>query len=238
MRTEQVTLRHQEPGARAVVALREPTGEDEIALEGVDTLAAVDLLGRLFGDAALNPRQMTAADRDTLLAALHRQCWGDRVVSTLTCGACASRFDLFFQLAELQRHLWSSAADQASFKVPCAEDEIAAAGHGPRQGALRLAENCGACAEDVERASDVLTTAAPIVDLDLSAQCPECGHEQRAHFDLQSFVLQRLLNERATLLTEVHQLAAAYGWSLSEILSLARSTRRAITGILAKASRA
>jgi hypothetical protein len=218
-----------------VVALHEPLGEDEIAVEGIDTSSAVALLGRLLGEGRLDAGQLAAADRDVLLAALHRRCWGDRITSTLACTACEQRFDLSFELSDVQRHLGAASASPAPFKVPSAEDELAAAAHGARQGALRLAEACGAGAEDIERASEALAAAAPIVDLDLAARCAECGHEQAAHFDLQSFVLQRLLNERPALLAEIHALAAGYGWSLAEILSLARSTRRAMTGILDKA---
>jgi hypothetical protein len=238
MRTEQVTLRHLEGGRQAVAALREPNGEDEMMVEGVDTLCAIALLGRLLGDARVDPKRMTAADRDALLAALHRQCWGDCIVASLTCAACGKPFDMSFRLSELERHLRSAPGDPAPFTIPLGEDELAAAAHGAREGTLRLAEACGAKPEDIERASEALTAAAPIVDLDLAARCAECGHEQPAHFDLQSFVLQRLLNERAALLVEIHALAAAYGWSLAEILALARSTRRAMTEILDRASRA
>lgn len=237
MRTERVTLQHMRDGRRAVVTMREPSGEDEMTVEGVDTTSAIALIGRLLNSAQVDPGQMAAADRDALLAALHRQCWGDRIASTLTCAACASRFDLSFQLTEVQRHLGLAAGDPAPYKVPCGKDEIAAAAHGLREGALRLAEASGASAGDIDRASDALVAAAPIVDLDLAARCPECGHEQEAHFDLQSFVLQRLLNERLGLLADIHTLAVGYGWSLAEILSLARDTRRAMTGILDKLNR-
>jgi hypothetical protein len=236
VRTERVTLRHTAEGDRPV-ALSEPSGADEMSVEGVDTLCAVELLTRLLGEGALDPMQMAASDRDALLAALHRQCWGDRIISTLLCAACDSRFDLSFQLSEVQRHLASASAELGPFKVPSAAEELSAIAHGARGGVLQLARTCGAAPEDVERASDALAAVAPIVDLDLGARCVECGHEQAAHFDLQSFVLQRLLNERTALLAEIHLLAAAYGWSLAEILSLARSTRRAMVAVLAKASR-
>jgi hypothetical protein len=223
------------------VALRELCGHDEIAVDGVDTLCAAALLGRLLaGPPPIDAMQLAAADRDALLAALHRQCWGDRIVATLTCAACAHPFDLSFQLSDVQRHLAArEPVDGASFRAPRAEDELAAAAQAesPVRAVERLAEACGAGPADIEAASATLSAAAPIVDLDLSARCAECGHEQAAGFDLQSFMLQRLLNERAALLAEIHLLAAAYGWSLPDILSLARGTRRALAEMLGKARR-
>ena len=247
MRTERVTLRH--AAAPAVVALREPTGRDEIAVDGVDTRSAVALLDRLLrGAAAPSAMQLAAADRDALLAALHRQCWGDRIVTTLTCVACTSPFNLSFELSAVQRHLaandscWHADGDGrvvdengASFKVPRAGDELAVVADSPRQAAVQLALLCGAGPPDIEKASTALEQAAPIVDLDLTGTCVECGHEHSAHFDLQSFLLQRLLNEREGLLAEIHTLASAYGWSLRDILSLARSTRRSLASSIAEA---
>jgi hypothetical protein len=222
-----------------MVALREPSGADELAIDGVDTSSAVALLERLLADSGVPATHLVASDRDALLAALHRRCWGDKIVTTLTCTACEQPFDLSFELSAVQRHLTSTTSpwrsdgtgrvvdeQGSSFKVPALADELAAAAFGPRGGITHLAAACGADAAFVETASAALEAAAPIVDLELAASCADCGHEQSAHFDLQSFVLQRVLNERDALLAEVHLLASTYGWSLQEILSLARSTRR------------
>jgi hypothetical protein len=251
--TEQVPLRHRRRGAPAVAALREPCGRDEMAVDGVDTRAALALLDRLLGGAAAPQAcQLCAADRDALLAALHRECWGDQIVSTLTCVACGKRFDLSFELSAVQCQLaaakdgsWRASGDgrvlgpDASFGVPSGEEELEAAGRGAREGAAWLAAGCGATAGAIDVASAALESAAPIIDLELLARCADCGHEQAAHFDLQSFVMQRLFGERETLLSEIHLLAAGYGWSLREILSLSRSTRRSLTArVLEARSRA
>lgn len=238
MRTETVALRHAGADAAATATLREPTGRDEMAVEGVDTRAAVALLDRLLAASAPAPpdaARLAACDRDALLAALHRRCFGDRIVSTLTCAVCASRFDLSFDLSALQRQLATGGrgdgtvvgTDGVAYRVPVADDEMQAAGPGDVVLAVRrLARRCGIADERIAQASDALDAGAPIVDLELTAHCAECGHEELAHFDLQSFVLQRLLNERDLLLAEVDVLARTYGWSLREILSLPRSTRR------------
>jgi hypothetical protein len=74
-----------------------------------------------------------------------------------------------------------------------------------------------------------------LIDVDLEAACAECGQAAVARFDIQSFVLQRTLYQREGVLSEVHALAGAYGWSLNEILGLPRSLRRSLAERLAAA---
>src|SRR5262245_23409713 len=139
MRTEPVLLRHLRTGPAVYVTLSEPTGHDDLAVDGVDTRAAVALLSRLLQGSAVDAARLAASDRDALFAALHRQCWGDRIVSTLICTACARPFDLSFELSAVQRSLasehdrWPRDAegrftdrDGGSIAVPNAADELAA----------------------------------------------------------------------------------------------------------------
>ncbi len=235
METERVRLRFTEAGEGTplVMALCEPCGRDELALSGVDTSSALQLIDRLLRGASrqttITAAGICAADRDALLAALHRLCWGDRILSTLTCAGCGERFDLSFRLSTLQRELYASHGDLAPWRVPLGEDELSCCeNRSPEEGARALARACGASPGELEQAAAALEVAAPILDVDLNANCPECGHEQLAHFDLQSFLLQRLLSERESLLDEVHLLAEQYGWSLREILGLTRSARRSL----------
>jgi len=243
MRTNAVPLWHLRGRPASVVSLAELTGGDEMAVDGMDTRAAVALLARLLTATPVDAATLAASDRDALLAALHRQCWGDRIASTITCRACGAPFDLSFELSAVQRHLVSAAPvwltyggvlthpDGRSLIVPDATDEIASVEPGVPGAVERLAASAGATANAIADAAAALEAAAPIVDLELDATCPECGCSQGAHFDLQSFVLQRLLNERDTLFADVHLLATAYGWSLAEILALPRQARRSFVDI-------
>jgi hypothetical protein len=237
---ERVILRAS-AGRPGFARLREPCGEDELSVEGVDTRSAVTLLDRLLV-APERADALAASDRDALLAALYRQLWGDRLVSSLCCTACEAMYDLSFELSELQRQLAQQApphevtasrslrtADGACWTLPNADEEEQAAALGLHAGRAQLAEASAAsgtaAAEDAAAALEAL---APLIDVDLDTTCAECGHSQQARFDLQSFVLQRLLDEREGLLAELHRLASSYGWSLREILSLPRSLRRSL----------
>lgn len=221
---------------RTVVMLRELTGQDEMELAGIDTRAALDLLSRLV-EVDLPDTQMplvieklAASDRDALLAAVHRQCWGDEITSTLTCAACAQRFDLSFTLSDLQQELVTQSipADPlpVGWRLPNARDEIASAQEETVvQAAQKLAAVSGVEAEQIEVATPLFEKFAPLLDVDLDATCPECGHQQQAHFDVQSFVLMRLFSERDLLISQIHLMARAYGWSINSILELPRSIR-------------
>ena len=240
--TERIALRHCQ-AMPLPARLREPHGEDELALDGVDTRAAVALLERLVevSPAAQPVASLSASDRDALLAALHRQLWGDRIVSSLRCPACEAWYDLSFELSGLQRHLARQVAphmlsgprclqtaDGLAWRLPVAAEEDEAAVLGIEAGAAWLATRCADDDGCEQQAAAALEALAPLIDVDLDAPCTECGQPQSARFDIQSFTLQRLLDERDALLAELHTIAAGYGWSLGEILSLPRSLRRSL----------
>lgn len=243
VQTQRATLNHAS-AAPFVVRLREPCGNDELTVDGVDTRSAVQLLDRLMTPALASG--LSASDRDGLLATLHRTLWGDRIVSSLRCSACHADYDLSFTLSALQHSVWQDAApvqidaprhlrdeQGMSWHLPDAAAEEAAALQGPQAG--REALMALATHHDTQRPDMALALErmAPLLDVDLDAPCAECGHIQHARFDIQTFVLQRLLDERDTVLGDVHSLALHFGWSLTEILSLNRSLRRSLVQRLA-----
>lgn len=227
-------------GAALHARVRELAGADEMAVDGTGTRAALVLLARVASVSdGRAPERLAASDRDRLLACVYRRTWGDAIRSTLTCRACAARFDLGFSLRALQEHLDANGAhaDPGADRefaepggerivVPCAVDELAAARHAtPVEALARAASDSGTAS--VAAIAERLEALAPILDLELLAACAECGHEQAIEFDLQSFLLARLLNERALLTRDIHVLASTYGWSFAEILALPRTQRQA-----------
>jgi hypothetical protein len=244
--SERIRLQHM-PDASRLARLSEPAGDDELSLQGTDTRAAVQLLDRLSDPPGTSTTEFSASDRDRLLAALYRGLWGDRIVSSLTCAACGAVYDLSFELSGLQRELAEKAtaarttaprviedAAGTRFHLPDAGEEEAAAELGLAVGVERLCHSIAAGrAADVEALSGELDLLAPLIDVDLETHCAECGTAAEARFDIQSFALQRLLDERQTLLSEVHALASGYGWSLQDILSLPRSLRQSLVQRLA-----
>jgi len=224
------------------VRMRTPSGRDELALGGVDTRAAAQFLDRLV-EPGLETGKMAASDRDRLLAALHRGLWGDRIMSSLPCAACGALFDLSFELSGLERALDAARvpaipvgeraieAEGVRYVLPDADAEEAAA-LGGAEGRAALLRSIS---EETDGLEGQLEGLAPILDVDLEAVCAECGHQAAVRFDIQTFTLQRLLDEREALLAQVHAIAAGYGWSLEEILGLERSLRQRLAERLREA---
>jgi hypothetical protein len=75
---------------------------------------------------------------------------------------------------------------------------------------------------------------APKVELTMESQCPECGRDYAAPFDLQDFFFGELRTSRDLLYREVHYLAYHYHWSEREIMELPRQKRRAYIELLAE----
>ena len=243
--TERVPLRFAAEAPRWV-RLREPTGDDLLALDGVDTRAATRLLDRLL-DGAAEAATLAASDRDALLAALHRGMFSDDIISSIDCARCGQPFDMVFQLSALQRQLETErapasvsaarelvTADGTTIRLPDAADEEDAASLGDKARERLVVAILGEGADDGDLDSQ-LEALAPILDVDLHPACFHCNEATTIRFDIQSFVLQRLLDRREHDLNEVHTLARGYGWSLAEILSLPTSLRQSLAQRLADA---
>jgi hypothetical protein len=230
------------------VWLRELTGFDEQSVRDVSTATAIHLLDRLVELApedAWQAVELTAADRDRLLATIYRSTYGQRIDSTSRCTECGSLFDLAFSLDDLIAAVDGTPASQIAvplpdgtfrtvdgvrFRLPSGEDEIAVAALPPEEAEQALLERClveaPMGANTRAAVEEAIEEIAPVLDLDLNTACPECGVRQVVHFDMQFYLLRALEQERAHIAREIHRLATAYGWSLQEILSLRRSERR------------
>ena len=66
----------------------------------------------------------------------------------------------------------------------------------------------------------------PQADLSLSLTCPACDHHWAESFDIVNFFWREIEAWSVRLLREVHTLAAAYGWSETEIVALSPARRR------------
>jgi hypothetical protein len=60
----------------------------------------------------------------------------------------------------------------------------------------------------------------PQADVQLALQCPSCSHPWHDPFDIATFFWGEINAWAVRILREVHMLAAAYGWSETDILAM------------------
>jgi hypothetical protein len=238
------------------VRLRELTGYDELAIDRTDSAAAIALIDRLCTAPAEHvPHsndpgvafQLTAFERDQILAGIYAHYYGKRIDSTLTCATCSKPFDIAFDLDELigraARPSDIHAAPDGSyclesgvrFRLPTGGDELAVLHLSPDEAVGELLRRCMLEAPggfDPGAVQDAMEQVAPIIDIDVNTSCPECGTGAQSRFDLQSYLLQSILQDRRRLWRETHVLAIAYKWSLQDILGLARPDRRTLVALI------
>jgi hypothetical protein len=236
------------------VYLRALRGDDEESVDGTDTLSAITLLDRMLVDApgaAIGAGQasaLCAADRDRVLAAVYRREIGSRVTSSPICPACRQVFDLDFDLGALLTTLDDERQalprdcdgvfqldDGTRFRLPSGADELLAASAAEPAAALLAHCRLNGPA-DADALAEAMQRVAPLVEAELDAVCPGCRHPHAVRFDIQSFLLLSLIAERRHRTGDVHRLARAFGWSLTEILLLSRSQRQIHVALVDRAA--
>lgn len=230
-----VSLSFGTDGARELL-LAPLTGQDEAAAPG-----AQDLLRRLArpGPGIVHGAgidMLTPGDRDRALAALYRALYGRDVRADAVCSACAAKYEIRFDLGALQASRapdGSAAGDppaitlgQSVLRLPRIADLA-----GPPGTFLERLTLEGPV-PDEDAAAAALEAADPALELDLAGTCPECDARQAVPFSIRRFLEAALRRDRAFLLREVHLIAAAYHWSLAEILGLTRADRQGFARLL------
>ena len=115
------------------------------------------------------------------------------------------------------------------------EDELAVADLPVDTAANALLQRClltGHPEKDAERIQHSMQQAAPVLYTEIKAMCPECGMEHQLAFDIQSFLLSKLIADQPSVLRDIHRLAYTYHWSHREILDLPRRLRRAYVNMI------
>jgi hypothetical protein len=232
----------QSPSARALLEAWERGLEQGPVERGLTLLALTRP-----GDDPESLAALSVGERDRRLLALRETLFGTRMTGLVACSACGERLELEFATGELR----AAAPDQAvlalrgvdhelQLRLPDSRDLLAIAAAGAEDGAALLLERCLVSARiggDDARADSLpaalvaeagrrLADADPQADLRFALTCPACGFDWAAPFDVVGYLWAEIEGWAGRLLSEVHELASAYGWSEAEILELNPARRR------------
>lgn len=172
------------------------------------------------------------------LVALRCSCFGPQLKAWTSCKGCGEKLEF-----ELDGEAWGASSDQVepivvkgrSFRRPTSRDLARAAGETDLRLAIRrLLTGCLMDAadlleelseEDLREIGERMAAADPLAETRLTLHCPECGEQWEENLDIVSFFWAEIEARAKRALFEVHTLAAAYGWSEREILSLSEPRR-------------
>jgi hypothetical protein len=192
---------------------------------------------------------LTIGQRDGKLLTLREGLWGSKMAAVVVCPGCQERLELILEAPEMLAHARHSPAAEiplsvgeyhVSFRLPTCRDVLAVVGHATPDARAVLFERCLVSAErggaplDSDKLPPNVVTAVekaveeadPLADIQLGVTCPSCEHQWRALFDIVSFLWTEIEVWAWRILTDVHTLARAYGWSEGDILNLSPTRRQ------------
>ena len=179
--------------------------------------------------------------RNRAVAELHCACFGRNLDGQVSCPQCAGNLEFHVDARALVK---TETKDHPipevilaghSFRIPATRDLARAVRQSDsRMAAVALVESCrtdgGGPAdwrdEDLEEIGDRMAAADPLAEIRLTFMCAQCNHQWQEDLDLGAFLWLEIESRSKRLLSEVHTLAAAYGWSEHEILSFSEPRRR------------
>ena len=189
-------------------------------------------------------------ERDRWLLTLREWTFGSQLASVTHCSECEERLEWTLDVADLRGPKQQKLSGElsldlgrysASFRLPNSSDLAAIANCVDATDARGvLLERCvlerrcdgqeisaGELPIEVTNAIvERMADSDPQSDMRLDLLCPACGHRWQALFDIGSFFWSEINAWAGRILTEVHVLARAYGWSEVEILNLSAWRRQ------------
>jgi hypothetical protein len=189
-------------------------------------------------------------ERDEHLLRIRDEVFGPTIEAIIACAACGERLDISFtsqsirvepaQLPDRNRRFSMAAAGyEVSFRLPNSADLITALESGQNNGSEILLKRCvEASRKDkpidplrlppfvLKLLNERMAAADPQAQVLVDLLCPACEHRRSVVFDILSYLWSEIDDWARRLLTEVHALASAYGWSEAEILSLSARRRQ------------
>jgi hypothetical protein len=189
---------------------------------------------------------MPLATTSALVASVYSESFGDTVEGVLSCGSCAESLEVNLTLEAF--HALPDGPGTAAVTSPQAGPALvvrcpttrdllavaAAADPGTSLLARCLTEADGTAIDPssldpdtlaaVDAAAEDLAGGAAVL---VRTACPNCGEPVSADVDVSGLLWQRLSDEVPAVLAEVAELAAAFGWSETEILAMSAARRGA-----------
>lgn len=236
----------------------QPASEQEL-LEVLDRGESMSIPERALllaqaADRAVDPRTLPAGARDGLILALRGRLLGRTLEAGDTCPHCSAASSIVIDGVTLARlgptvpsmGIEVRAGDYKVWCRPPSSADLVDVANAPDPATARellLGVTILAAGSDgapvppttlplgvLQEVGERLSEADPLAEISLRVTCEACEGMWDTVLDPATFVWQELRGWRRRLLWEVHLLAAAYGWTERDILSLPPGRRQIYLG--------
>ncbi len=198
--------------------------------------------------------QYSIGQRDAALMQLRGKLFGSQLQALVSCPKCSERIELSSRVDDLivpceertsvVEYECASALGPLQVRLPSCRDLVAIEQiQSPDARKFELLHRCvrtteglpadrlliDAVAQDV---SDFWSRNDPQSDIRFALECPSCECTWTSRFDIPSFLWHELDSWARRLMTEVHSLAFAFGWSEQSILEMSPWRRQVYLGMV------
>jgi hypothetical protein len=173
-----------------------------------------------------DPAGLPLAERDRRLLVVRAETFGTAMGARATCPGCGLELEMELDARVLAGSLDTD--DSGSLRPLTSRDLAAAAAAGDAAAAVRARIAGPDLDPDAAAAADrAITEAAERAELSTRLTCADCGAEWTETLDVPAFVWAEVEAAAVGLLTDVAELAAAYGWAERDILAMSPARRSA-----------
>jgi hypothetical protein len=222
---------------------------------GRDSLERSHILLRAAGER--DSTELPLGERDARLLTLREWTFGTEVSAVTRCPQCKEEIELAFQVGDLRVEAKSKAEEfsisaeeyEIKFHLPNSKDIDAVRSEPADRASIpkRLLARCISGATHggerisveslpdsvVKAVSDQMAESDPQAEIELCLDCSSCKHSWKELFDVELFLWAEIQAWASRLLMEIHQLAASYGWSESDILAMSPVRRNIYLNLIA-----
>ena len=202
--------------------------------------------------------KFTIGQRDLRLLQLRECLFGQQLLNTAMCPECGQRIEWQNSIADyanltdgntniISEFDFNAEGYTLRFRLPTSLDIASAVNcesaenvqqHLLTRCLLKVEHAKASCDVDqlpesiLQKLNQQMNSLDPHADIRVHLNCPECSHSWEVAFDIASFLWAEVNDWAGRMLQVVHKLAAGYGWSEREILSLSPVRRQLYLGML------
>lgn len=180
-----------------------------------------------------DPADLPIVERDRLLLWIRAHTFGPGLPARATCPDCGAELEMELDANRLADALPPANADDGPLRPLTSRDLAAISELPPDQLLATLRVRLSRAGTDVgidmdaEALDHQIEQDASAAELSARITCSECGTDWPETLDVTAHLWTGIETAAMRLMSEVSELAATYGWTESEILSLGPARRRA-----------